>query len=420
MHSLADAWAAIAKQVQHLEPEVVALGLARERCLAESITARFPLPGFDNSAMDGYAVRHEEVVAAPSAAWTICGESRAGGPWPAPLPQGQVMRIFTGAPLPEGADTVVIQEHAELVAGAEKQDLKAVRFVSPPDGFGQHVRRRGSDLAPGVCILNPGQILHAGELALLASQGYSNVSVVRRPLVAILATGDELCDVDHAGKSGKVVNSNAYALAAQVEEAGGKPWVLEVAIDRKDAVVKQISAALLAKSAADVLVTVGGVSVGDYDVVWPALAEVGVTRHFWKVAVKPGKPIVFGSLGRQLVFGLPGNPVSAMVTFELFVRPALRKLQRDLHPYRAALDARLATSRRHGHSRTEVLPGRLSRDALGLRAEPVAHLGSGSLPSMMNIDALIFLPPGPDSYDAGNIVQVLPINVASSMRPPSL
>ena len=419
MNSLPFAWSVIATHIKSLQAEVQPLRSAHRRCLAEAAHVRFDLPGFDNSAMDGYAVRYADIMSASSSAWAVCGESRAGGELPPSLPKGQVMRIFTGAPLPEGADTVVIQEDTEVVAGASDASPAKVRFTEVPVQRGQHVRAKGSDMRVGSAALNAGQVLRAGELALLASQGYAQVSVYKQPRVAILCTGDELCDVEEAGQPGRVVNSNAYALAAQIEEAGGVPWVLAPAADRKEAVIERIQEAMTQDAqGADMLLTVGGVSVGDYDVVWPALDELGAQRHFWKVAIKPGKPVMFGEINARPLFGLPGNPISAMVTFELFVRPAIRMLQGDPNPYRAALRTRLGSARKHGHSRMEVLRARMSHDAEGLRVDPVAHQGSGSLPSMIHVDALVFLPPGPEVYDAGSMVLALPLHTAASADPP--
>lgn len=358
--------------------ERVSLLEAAGRVLAVAPRARVDLPPFDNSAMDGYAVRAADVVGASEGSpvtLPVCGESRAGGGAPDALPAGSAMRIFTGAVMPAGADAVIMQEDT-----TREGDAVAVR-IAP--SAGRHVRHRASDLAAGA-ELCAGVVLGPGELGLLASQHHAQVSVYRRPRVAILSTGDELIEVSDSPQPGKIVNSNAYALAAQVREAGGDPWILPNCGDRLEAIVELVRAGL----SADVLLSVGGVSVGEYDLMGQAFQQAGVSQGFWKVAIKPGKPLSFGVKDGVPVIGLPGNPVSAMVTFEVFVRPGVRRMLGDPRPFRSHGTVRLAHAHSHRTGRTELARARLD----GARVADLRRLqGSGSLPSMVGVDAYVVL-----------------------------
>jgi molybdopterin molybdotransferase len=407
MKSIGEAMREIAAGFQPVDavrtPLLSALGCA----LAEDVIAITDLPGFDNSAMDGYALRHSELLG--DAALRVHGESRAGGAWPGALPEGCAMRIFTGAPLPDGADTVAIQEHA-------RRDGELVRF-DPLPRPGANVRARGSDLRAGELALRRGQALGAGELGLLAAQGQRDVSVYRAPRVAIVSTGDELRDIGEKRQPGTLVNSNAYALAAQVREVGAEPWVLPIAGDNLDAITARIEQALRA----DAVVSSGGVSVGEYDLVGDALARAGVDVRFWKVAIKPGKPIMFGMAGRVPFVGLPGNPVSAMVTFELFVKPALRRMAGHAAPYPALLQVELAHDHRHATGRTELARASLHAVEGALpRARLAAQQGSGSLPSMCGIDALVVLDAEVEHFAAGQRLPAWPLRPTTFCAEPQL
>jgi molybdopterin molybdotransferase len=290
------------------------------------------------------------------------------------------MRIFTGAPLPDGADAVVLQEDA-------RRQGEMVLLEHAPSTH-ENVRARASELGQGAEALAANTLIGAGEIALLASQDIASVDVFKRPRVAILSTGDELRDIGEPARPGSIVNSNAYALAAQVLEAGGEPWVLPSAPDDRERCREAITRALLA----DVLVLSGGVSVGDYDLVRAALADAGVTLSFWKVHMKPGKPVSFGQCGRVPVVGLPGNPVSAFVGFELFVRPGLRVMLGDPAPERPRLGVRLSAPRSRKAGRPELIRARLTRGDAGFVAHPAPRQGSASLPSLVNADALVLIP----------------------------
>jgi len=395
----------IAEALAELLPAFTPRGAVRRTLIdaldaisAEDVPARIDLPPFDNSAMDGYAVRARDLQSASAEApvsLRVTGESRAGGTAAPSVAEGSAVRIFTGAPVPSGADAIVMQEDTE-----RDGDTVRVRVAAQP---GAHVRARASDLAAGTPLLRRATRLGPGEIGLLASQGYSAVSVHRAPTVAIVSTGDELRDVSDPPSPGTIVNSNAYALAAQVLDAGGVPWILPNAPDRLDAIARTLREAL----AADIVVTCGGVSVGEYDLVHDALREVGVEQAFWKVAMKPGKPLSFGIAGAVPVVGLPGNPVSAMVTFELFVRPGIRRMLGDPAPYRSSARVELADSHRRSAGRIELARATLERSGDRLIARMHRLQGSGSLPSMVDVDALLILPADQERFEAGERLSAL-------------
>jgi molybdopterin molybdotransferase len=393
-----------------LGPERVPLVHAYERFLYGPVSAREDAPPFDNSAMDGWAVRSDDLKSASPEApveLTKAGEVFAGGAPPPDVQPGTAVRIFTGARVPESADAVVLQEHVTT-------EGDRVRFERPakPD---QHIRHRASDLGAHRPMLQAGARLSAGELGLLASQRYASVDVHRRPRVALLCTGDELRDVGDPAEPGTIVNSNAYALRAQIEEAGGVPWVLPNVPDDPKATEAAVRSAL----SADVVISVGGASVGEHDYVRTALEAAGVTLNFWKVKMKPGKPLIFGTYGSVPIVGLPGNPVSALVTFELFVRPGLRQMLGDRGPYRPRIRARLARDHRHSPGRTELARATLHRRDNKLEAAPLRLQGSGSLPSVVGFDALLVLPPDVEHFEAGTELDAIAMNDRrSSAEPP--
>ncbi len=375
--------------------ERVTLDAARNRYLGEDILARTDLPLFANSSMDGYAVRAVDTDGAtPESPRVIevVAESRTGGPTPPPLAPGTAIRIFTGAVVPEGADAVVMQENTS----AEGSRVLVRHAVTA----GNFVRPRGGDLAQGSIMLALGARLGPGEIGLLAAQRISAVSVFRRPRVAIISTGDELRDVHEPSAPGAIVNSNAYALAALVSDAGAEPVVLPNVPDQMPATL----AALRAGLRADVVLTIGGVSVGDYDLVKDAFTELGIEAGFWKVRVKPGKPLIFGRRDTTPVVGLPGNPMSAMVTFEALVRPGLRAMQGDPRPYRVRHLLPLAVPHRHATGRLELARARVASVDGRLTATPLRLQESASLPSWVDVDALLVLAEDRATYDEGEVV----------------
>jgi molybdopterin molybdotransferase len=377
--------------------ERCALLAAQGRYLAEPLSARYDAPPFDNSAMDGYALiaaDAERALQDASVSLRLTGESRAGDGPTGPVLQGETYRIFTGAPIPQGADCVEMQENVSSSAG------RVVLTAQPK--VGQHIRRRGSDFAAGACLLEAGARLDPAEIALLASQDHANVPVFRRPRVAIVATGDELREIGEPPRPGSIVNSNAYMLAAQVHEAGAEPWVLPVARDIREVVAESLQSALRA----DVVVLSGGVSVGDYDVVRDALADVGLTLDFWKVDMKPGKPLAFARHGRVPVLGLPGNPASSFLAFELFARPGLRAMLGDPRPHRARVPARLARDLRRKAGRTEFVRVTLDLSTSPWTASPLVQQGSGNLRSIASAHGLLEVPGPIDHFEAGTPVEV--------------
>ena len=378
--------------------ERLSIAEAFGRHLASDIAVRFELPPFTSSSMDGYAAYASDVAGASKTdpkILPLVGESRTGGPTPAPLAKGTITRILTGAVVPEGADAIVIQEdtHAE--------DARVSIFEAAK--IGAWIRPRGSDLALGGRLLARGNKIGAGEIGILAAQGISAVDVHRKPRVAVMSTGDELRDIDDPATPGSIVNSNAYALAAMIRECGCEPVVLPNVPDDLKATV----AALRVGLQCDVLLTIGGVSVGDYDFVKSAFDEVGIEAGFWKVRIKPGKPLVFGRSGSVPVVGLPGNPMSAMVTFEALVRPGLRKLLGDPKPFRLRHEVALATDHRHATGRLELARARLSTSSEKMSATPMKLQDSGSLASWVDIDALLLLAEDRATFAAGEMVPAI-------------
>lgn len=372
---------------------------AHGAALAEDIVSGRDLPAFDDSAMDGYAVRHAD-LAASGGGLPVVGASAAGGAAPMPLGPMSAMRIFTGARLPTGADTVVIQEDVER-AGDRITVLRAPTA-------GANVRRRGSDLAAGSVAVARGATLGAGEIGLLAALDRGVVRVHRRPRVAIVCAGDELRDIGAPRTPGSIVNSNAYALAAQITEAGAEPWVLPPARDN----VEDIAARLREALRADCVVSAGGVSVGDHDHVRAAFERAGIEARFWKVAIKPGKPLLFGVRGGVPVLGLPGNPVSAMVTFEVFVKPGLRRMLGHARPYPAPIEVELAAATRHSTGRTEFARAALRVEGGRLVAHLHARQGSGAMSSMAGVDALVVLAADREGFEARERVPALELRGA--------
>lgn len=398
MKSVAEASTEILAAFRPVGTERVPLLSALGRFCAEPCIARRNLPPFDNSAMDGYALRSLDLGGASESAprtMPVVGESRAGGEPPATLPPGTTMRIFTGAPLPAGADAVELQENVT-------RDGDDVTFRRPLRVH-DNVRREGSDVQEASVLLTRHAHIGAGEVALLASQEFAAVSVFRKPRVAIVCTGDELRDIGEPERPGAIVSSNGYGLSAQVLAAGAEPWLLPSVRDTREDVARALREAL----SADVIVLSGGVSVGDYDVVREGLADAGIELGFWKIRMKPGKPVSFALRDSVPVLGLPGNPVSTWVTFELFVRPGLRKMLGDPAPRRPRLQVRLTEALTRTPGRTEFARATLTRDGEGFVATLLGKQGSGALSSMVGVDALLELPAECSELAAGASVEAL-------------
>ena len=386
-----DALRRILKSAPLLGSERIALGLGAGRVLAEELIAHTPLPTFDYSAMDGYAVACVGLQGGGPWALAVRGESRAGAPAPR-LVLGSACRIFTGAPIPEGADAVVMQEDVT-------RDGETARLLERPS-LGSHIRRRGEDLAEGASALARGTRLNAFRLGLAAALDRSELLVARRPRVTILCTGEELRAPGSSPTPGSIPESNGPSLAAMVVSAGG---IAELAPRTGDDLATTEQAIRAAVRGADLLLTVGGVSVGEHDVVRAALANLGAELEFWKVQIKPGKPLAFGRFGETHVLGLPGNPVSAQLTFALFGMPLLRVMQGDRRPVPPRGRARLASDLSQKPGRTGFYRAVLDGD----RAIIATNQASGSSASLAYADALVIVPAESAGFKAGESVELI-------------
>lgn len=382
-----------------LPPERVAAEAALGRVLAEPVESGRTLPPADVSAMDGYALRAADAGRAEGL--PVVFEARAGGPAPRALGEGEAARIFTGAPLPPGADSVLRQEDARLEDGRLRPQTRVA--------LGTHVRAAGEDVRAGEAVLAPGTVLRAGHLGLLASLGRTGVCVRARPRVAILSGGDELVYPDGPAEGGRIVASNGESLAAQCREAGAEPVPLGIARDDPEELVEHLRRGLRA----DAIVSSAGVSVGDHDHVRPALRALGAEIVFWGVRIRPGFPAVFARLGGEagaagpLLFGLPGNPVSAMVTFEQLVRPALLRMAGRTRLFRPVVRARLAEALPKQPGRLHLVRVHLERTEDGrFVARTTGSQSSGVLRSMALADGLAVLPAESGGLEAGAEVRV--------------
>ena len=375
--------------VTRLGDEPVALREALGRVLSEDLSSPLPVPPFDSSAMDGFAV-----VAGPATELSVVGEARAGHPYGGAVEAGQAVRISTGAVLPEGADAVVPVERTTAV-----KEAVSVPSAEP----GENVRRAGEDIPLNAVVLQAGTQLGPAELGVAASVGRAELRCASKPRVAVLVTGDELTEPGAALAPGGIYSSNAYALSAQVERAGGEVIEPITVPDDRGGTRAALEQAL---DSADVVVVSGGVSVGPHDHVKPALRDLGVEERFWGVRLRPGKPTWFGVRGETLAFGLPGNPVSAMVTFQLFARPALAALQ-GAAPDARRVTARLESPIPRNPQREQAIRVNLLQSQDGLDAAPTKGAqGSHVLTSMIGADGLALIAPGEGDARAGDRVEV--------------
>ena len=404
--SIDEAQGRVLDAVRPLATEDVPLAEALGRVLAEDVESPIDVPPFDSSAMDGYAV-----VAGPEAELEVVGESRAGRPAEAAVEPGKATRISTGGAVPEGATAVVPLERAEAV----DREADASRETGPPRATGaaervrvgssapgDNIRRAGEDVRAGRVVLPRGTPLGPAELGVAASVGRASLRCARRPRVAIVVTGDELTEPGRPLGPGGIYSSNGWALAAQAERAGAQVTARETVPDHADYTRAALATAL---ASADVVMVSGGVSVGPHDHVKPALAALGVEERFWGVRLRPGKPTWFGTKGENLVFGLPGNPVSAMVGFHLFVRTALAAMQgADPSAPRASATLEEAVPR-HPH-REQAVRVHLETSGDGWRARATGPQGSHMLTSMLGATALARIAPGDGEVPAGARVEV--------------
>ncbi len=366
---------------------------ALDKVLAAPVVLGWDLPPADNSAMDGFAFAY--VGYAAGAELGVCGYIPAGAQMEGTVPPGTAVRIMTGAPLPSGCDTVVPLEEVTELDGA-------IRLVRTPEA-GQHVRRKGEEMRRGDTVLSQGTPLFAAELGLLAAAGAERVRVHPSPRVALLSTGDELVELGEAPGPGQIVNSNTHLLAARLREEGCE--VLSLGIARDNPV--ELSASLRRGMEADLLISTGGVSAGDRDYVQEVLRDLGFILGFWKVGIKPGKPVLFGTVGERPFFGLPGNPAASAATFELFVRPALRRLSGHADPLHPRLRAALTAPIRGGEKRQRFLWGTLEAEAGRYLFTPSPSQGSGQNRAMQGARALLPVAGGSDGIPAGREVEVL-------------
>jgi molybdopterin molybdotransferase len=386
-----EAAALVLEHAPRLGIERVALAHCIGRVLAEDLTAPSALPALPSSAVDGYAVR----AADAGKSLRVIGESAAGRPFDGRVEPGSAVRILTGGVLPDGADCVVMVEDVD-----EKGDVVTVPATLKT---GQNFHAPGADLRAGERVLVAGSQLGAAELGLAAALGFPRLPVGRRPRVALMSTGDELVEVGAKPRRGQIVDSNRWALLAALREAGAEVRSLGIGPDEAEPLGRLVTNAL---AEADVLVTSGGVSVGTHDLVKPLLESLG-SVHIGRVKLKPGKPFTFATIGDKVAFGLPGFPVSSLVTFEVFVRPALRKMQGFTQLQRQALPVRLGYDARATADRTEYQRVTLRRDGQDLVAETTGSQSSSRLMSLVGAHALVRIPPGDQGIKAGTIVEAM-------------
>lgn len=393
--SVAEALARILDGIRPTEPESVPIASAHGRVLAAPLAARHTQPPFNSSAMDGYAVRLADVAAIP-ARLKVIGVSAAGRGWHGPVGPGEAARIFTGAPVPAGADAIVIQENT-----TRDGDIVVVGEGEIDPGY---IRRKGFDFTAGQVLLHDGRRLDSRALTLAAAMGHGEVSVRRKPVVAMLATGDELVLPGTEPQRDQIVCSNPYGLAAMIAQAGGEPRFLGIARDTREALKEKLAEA----RDADIILTIGGASVGDHDLVGPVLAELGMTLDFWKIDMRPGKPLMYGRLGSQRVLGLPGNPVSSMITGRLFLVPALLAMLGQPAHATARRTARLAASMPKNGFREHYARATLETAPDGeTLVRPVHSQDSSLLVPLAAADVLVIQPPNAPAWPAGTPVEVL-------------
>ena len=398
MISVDDALDRIFLQLDTPQPEMVPLARAHRRVLAEPLIATHTQPPFDASAMDGYAVRAAE--ATPGRQLRLAGTSQAGKRFVGMMEHGQCVRIFTGAPLPIGADAVIMQEQA-------RADGNLISFETAPK-VGQSIRRRGNDFQQGRQLLPAGVTLTPAMLNLAASANHPALAVTKRPRIAILATGDELVAPGETPGPDQIIASNSYGLTPLLSPYADKIVDLGIIPDDK----KQLEAALLGAFdyGVEVVVTTGGASVGERDYVQEVLVDLGVKLDFWKLNMRPGKPLMFGTRGSTLVFGLPGNPVSAMVTATVVLRPTLRQMTGHADPFWPQFTVPLAADLPPNGPRRHFVRARLEKNELGLlQATPISETDSSHSLSLAMADALIVQPEDDPGKTAGMFVDVIPM-----------
>lgn len=396
--SVEDALTRLLDGVEALGTETLGLDAARGRILAENVIALRTQPPFNASAMDGYAVRAVDIETVP-AKLAVIGEAPAGHGFDGEVGPRQAVRIFTGAPVPHGADTILIQERAR------RDDDKTVTALEsvPVEEF---IRPAGLDFALGQRLLASGRRLGYRELALAAAMNHDRLTVRQRPKVAIVATGDELVAPGEEPGPDQIVASNSYAVSALVDEMGGTATDLGIVADDTEAIAKAIRGAL--DDGTDILVTLGGASVGDHDLIQDALGDIGFELGFWRIAMRPGKPLIFGHVGPMKVLGLPGNPVSSIVCSLLFLRPLLKTLLGADDPHLPEEDAVVGASIGANDQRQDYLRATLRQDRQGrVVATPLPLQDSSLLTTLANADALLIRPPFAPEAETGSMCRII-------------
>ncbi len=399
--SYGEALQRILGKVDPLATEEVELIHSFGRALGADISAQADIPPFKRSMMDGYAIRSSDVLSA-SSTWPVelpvSGELHAGGVVPSHVMAGSALRIMMGAPIPEGADAVIPQEHVESINGSGK-----IRIKTPlhPQA---NIAPQGEDVKAGEVVFKKGAIIRAAELGMLAQLGCAEVEVFQRPRVAILGTGDELVSVSETPTGSQIRDSNSYSSWGQTMAIGAHPYLLGIVGDNEDMLTQKIREGL---EGMDVLVIAGGMSVGERDLVKEILVKSGVQTDFWRVSVKPGKPFLYGHRGSTHVFGLPGNPVSAMVTFEIFAKPALRKMMGEQEVETKRVKAKLTKAIKRKPGRMEFMRTRLAWVEDHYEVTPTGPQGSGILKSMVLANSLTIIPEEVSEVPAGTFLDVL-------------
>jgi molybdopterin molybdotransferase len=396
MISVEEALGILLSNLPERKVEPIPFQSALGRILAENIVATSDIPPFDRSALDGFAVRAADVENAP-VELTMAGESRAGGGMSGRLESGEAIAIMTGAPVPREADAVQMIELCQLSNGGRK-----VTILKPVKAR-ENIAPRGSEAKAGEVVLETGHRVGPAEIAVIATFGYRQVKVYRRPSVAILATGDELVEFDQAPRPDQIRNSNAYCLVSQLRIMDLEADYLGIARDDKE----ELRQKMLAGLQRDVLIVTGGVSMGEYDFVRDVFRDLGLEVLFSKVAIKPGKPTVFARRGDNLVFGLPGNPISALVTFECFVRPALGRLCGMAKPELPRMRGELLADMKQSPGRMAFLPAWAFWDEDGWKVEPLPWKSSADIVGFTRANATFIFPKNRDFLNRGEIVELM-------------
>jgi molybdopterin molybdotransferase len=399
MISVAEALAKVLEDVSIVSSEEVPLADTLGRVLAEDTAARISHPPVDVSAMDGYAVLADDVARPPVTLKQI-GESQAGSGFDGKLASGQTVRIFTGAPVPDGADAVVIQEDTD----SDGDSITIKEAAAPGDLKGNFIRPAGMDFKDGEMLLSAGKVLTGRDIGLAASMDVPALTVRRRPVIAFAATGDELVLPGEPRGPEQIIGSNSFAMAAYVRALGGEPRDLGIARDNEESLNQTLAGA----EGADMLVTMGGASVGEYDLVQKVLGDKGMELGFYKVAMRPGKPLIFGRLGGIPVLGLPGNPVSAGVTSVIFLKPAMEKMLGIYDADAAQPTAVLGRALEKNNHRQDYLRAGLAQDDSGaLVATPFEKQDSAMMARLARADCLVVRPPEAPAAKKGDRVEII-------------